>query len=112
MRRTLLFAVAVAVVAIAAAFFYAALAREADYRRLIREGEAAPASDQTFPAVEALSGAIVLKPNSMLAYLRRGEAYQRRGEYQAALRDLRRAAQLDPAARQPLEESGDVNVAL
>ncbi|MGE5361765.1 MAG: tetratricopeptide repeat protein [Bacteroidales bacterium] len=112
MRRTVLFAVGVAVVATAAAFFYAALAREADYRRLIREGEAALAADQTFPAVEAFSGAIVLKPNSMLAYLRRGETYRRRGEYQAALRDLRRAGQLDPAAPQPLEESGDVNVAL
>ena len=48
----------------------------------------------------------------MLAFLKRGEAYERRGEYQAALRDLREASRLDPTATRPLELIGDANVAL
>ncbi len=48
----------------------------------------------------------------MLAYLRRGDAYRRRGELTAALRDLRQASSLDPSAPDPIELSGDVNVAM
>ena len=44
----------------------------------------------------------------MLAHLRRGETYQRRGELEAAARDFRTAAALDPTATRPLEELGDV----
>ena len=47
----------------------------------------------------------------MLAYLRRGETYQRRGErgdLDAAARDFRKAAALDPTATRPLEALGDV----
>ena len=48
----------------------------------------------------------------MLAHLRRGDAYRRRGELTAALRDLRQAAALDPSAPDPVELSGDVHVAM
>ena len=48
----------------------------------------------------------------MLAFLRRGEAYRRRGDLTSALRDLRNASRLDPAATHPLEQLGDVNDAL
>ncbi len=52
----------------------------------------------------------------MLAYLKRGEAHQRRGDtpemLAAALRDLRTAAELDPGATRTLEKLGDVNVQL
>jgi predicted Zn-dependent protease len=48
----------------------------------------------------------------MLGYLKRGEAYRRRGELEAALRDLRHASAIDPAAPRPLELLGDVNYAL
>jgi tetratricopeptide (TPR) repeat protein len=47
----------------------------------------------------------------MLAYLRRGETYQRRadrGDLDLAARDFRQAAVLDPTATRPLEELGDV----
>jgi tetratricopeptide (TPR) repeat protein len=44
----------------------------------------------------------------MLAYLRRGETYQRRGDLDAAARDFRKAATLDPSATHPLEALGDV----
>src|SRR5207247_9459455 len=47
----------------------------------------------------------------MLAYLRRGQTYQRRGDsgdLDAAARDFRTAAALDPTATRPLEALGDV----
>ena len=54
--------------------------------------------------------------DSMLAYLKRGEAHQRRGDtpetLAAALRDLRTAAELDPGATRTLEKLGDVNLQL
>jgi len=90
------------------AYAYNTLARERDYRRLIEAGNAALASGQTFEAIEAFSGAIALKADSMLAYLRRGETYHYQGQLQAAERDLRRAWQLDPTATRPLEALGDV----
>ncbi len=112
MRRSILIAVVVALIGGAAVLLYNTLTREAEYRRLIAQGEAALAADQTFVAVEAFSGAIVLKPESMLPHLRRGEAYRRRGELAAALRDLRTATRLDPASLKPLDLIGDVNFAL
>lgn len=84
------------------------LSRDQAYRRLIAAGNAALEADQTFEAIEAFSGAIAIKDDSMLAYLRRGETYQRQGQLAAAERDLRRAAQLDPTAPRPLEALGDV----
>lgn len=83
--------------------------RERGYRRLIQQGEEAFSQGQTFVAIEAFSGAIALKGDSMLAYLRRGEAHQERGDAPAALRDLRTAARLDPGATRPLEDLGDVH---
>ena len=90
--------------------------REREYLRLIDHGDAALSRGQTFVAIEAYSGAIVLKRGSMLAYLKRGEAHQRRGDTPetlgAALRDLRTAADLDPGERRILEKLGDVNMKL
>ena len=95
----------------AAALAYQAAARQRDYSALLARGDAALRDDQTFDAIEAYSGAIALRPDSMLAYLRRGETYQRRGDrgdLEAAARDFRTAAALDPTATRPLEELGDV----
>ena len=90
--------------------------REREYLRLIDEGDAALSRGQAFVAIEHYSGAIALKPESMLAYLKRGEAHQRRGDTRetlsAALRDLRTAADLDPGATRTLEKLGDVNMQL
>ncbi len=103
--------------------------REREYGQFVDRGEAALARDDTFAAVEAFSGAIALRPDAMLGYLKRGEAYSRRhaldasardaaaiGELDpaadAAMRDLRRAAELDPLATRPLELIGDISFGL
>lgn len=93
-----------------------AVEREREYLRLIDRGDDALNRGQAFVAIEHYSGAIALKPESMLAYLKRGEAHQRRGDtpetLSAALRDLRKAADLDPGATRTLEKLGDVNMQL
>ncbi len=93
-----------------------AVERDREYRRLIVHGDEALGRGQTFVAIEAYGAAIALKPGSMLAYLKRGEAHQRRGEapetLAAALRDLRAAVDLDPGATRTLEKLGDVNLRL
>lgn len=106
-RRTF-FVIVLAATAAAAAVAYQAAARERDYQALLSQGDAALGDDQTFGAIEAYSGAIALRPDSMLAHLRRGQTYHRRGDLEAAVRDLRTAAALDPTATRPLDELGDV----
>jgi len=94
---------------------YEAALREHEYRLLLARGDAALRADQTFAAVEAYSGAIALRGDSMVAYLRRGETYERRadrGDLDLAARDLRKAADLDTASTRPLEELGDVRYLL
>jgi len=97
---------------IVAVYGYYASRRERTYRRLVDMGDAALARDDTFAAIEAFSGAITWKTDSMVGYLKRGEAYRRRNELESALRDLRKASELDPLAPAPLELLGDVNAAL
>lgn len=128
MKRAFLAVLAVVVCA-AAVYGYTAARRERTFRQLIERGDAALAKDDTFAAIESFSGAIALKDDSMLGYLKRGEAYRRRQQLDAtvkdarqvpkfdpaadaAMRDLRRAAELDPLAPRPLELLGDVNYAL
>jgi tetratricopeptide (TPR) repeat protein len=104
--------VLLAAAAVAGAVAYQAAARQRDYSVLLTRGDTALREDQTFAAIEAYSGAIALRPDSMLAYLRRGQTYQRRGDrgdLDAAARDFRRARDLDPTATRPLEALGDVN---
>ena len=93
-----------------------AVEREREYLRLIDLGDEALGRGQAFVSIEHYSVAIGLKPESMLAYLKRGEAHQRRDDapetLSAALRDLRKAADLDPGATRTLEKLGDVNMQL
>src|SRR5919199_1451537 len=91
---------------------YVVTRRERMHRELLARGEAELAQDNTVAAIEAFSGAIAFKPYAMIGYLRRGQTYRRRGDLEEALRDLRRASELDPTATRPLEELGDVNLAL
>jgi tetratricopeptide (TPR) repeat protein len=107
-KRALVSMAFLAVAAVAAAIVYQSEARERDYRHLLAQGEAALAEGQTSAAIEDYSGAIALRPDSMLAYLRRGETYRSRGELDDAARDFRTAATLDPTATRPLEQWGDV----
>ena len=95
----------------AGVYGFLATERERSYRQLIATGDAALATDNSFAAIEAFSGAIALKSDAMVGYLKRGQAYHRRGEFAAAVRDLRRASDLDPSATRPLEELGDVYLA-
>lgn len=84
------------------------LVRDRQYRQLLAEGNAAIRDGQPFLAIEAFSGAVALRPDSMLAHLRRAEAYRLRGDLDAATRDLRRASLLDPSAVRPLDDLADV----
>jgi len=107
-KKALFIVAALALSAVAVALAYQAAARDRDYRVQLARGDAALRDEQTFGAIEAYSGAIALRPDSMLPHLRRGETYQRRGELEEAARDFRAAATLDPTATRPLEALGDV----
>ena len=95
MRKGSLLAVAAAILLAGAVWGWNAIRQEREFRRLIAAGDAALARDQTFEAIEDFSGALALKQDSMVAHLKRGDSYRRRGELGAALRDLRDAAALD-----------------
>ena len=111
MKRAVAALVLLAVV-FAAGYGLIVTRREQNYRQLIEQGEAALARDDTSAAAAAFSGAIAVKPESMLGYLKRGETYRRGHELDAALKDLRRACELDPLAPRPLEVLGDVHYAM
>lgn len=91
---------------------YSAYATDRDYARLIALGDRSATEEQPFQALEAYSGAIALRPESMLAHLKRGRMYRERGELNAAARDLRTAVELDPTAPLPLELLGDTYLSL
>jgi hypothetical protein len=115
---------------LAGMYGYTVTAREQTYRQHVERGEAALARDDTYAAVEAFSAAIAVKGGSMIGYLKRGETYLRRDELdialrkaghpdpltprpylEAALRDLRRASEIDPLAPRSHELLGDANYA-
>src|SRR5438105_264762 len=108
MKRLLAAVLLVALAAFGGMVAYQTAVRDREYRRLLTRGDAALGTGQTFEALEAYSGAITLRPESMLAHLRRGETYRVRGEMDDAARDFRRASALDPTATRPFEELGDV----
>ena len=112
MKRSVVVVATVGALVAASLLVWIQVRQEREFRRLVAVGEAALAEDQTFVAIEAFSGALALKNGSMLAHLKRGDTYRRRGEYVDALRDLRQAAALDPTAPQPVELLGDVNSAM
>jgi tetratricopeptide (TPR) repeat protein len=89
------------------AIAYRAYDQDREYARLVAAGDAAVAAGGTFSAIEAYSGAIAVRPDAMLAYLKRGRAYKEQRELEAAARDLRHAAALDPTATLVLELLGD-----
>lgn len=110
--KRVLFGIALLVGLMAAGYGYAVTRWEANYRELLLVGDAAAARGDFVAAIEAFSGARALKPDSMAAHLKRGEAYWRRRELESATRDLRRAIELDPSAPRPRELLGDVSYAM
>jgi tetratricopeptide (TPR) repeat protein len=106
MRRILVVTLALAL-SVLGAVTYEALARDRDYQGWLARGDRALTEDQTFAAIEAYTLAVALRPDSMLARLRRGEAYQRRGDLEAAVHDYRAATDLDATAVRPREEMGN-----
>ena len=110
MKRSIVVMAVLALVAAGGASAYQNAARQRDYAAALTRGDTALRDDQTSGAIEAYSGAIALRPDSMLAYLRRGQTYQRRGDrgdLEAAARDFRTAASIDATAPRPLEALGD-----
>jgi tetratricopeptide (TPR) repeat protein len=112
MKRLLVVSVGLIALTVGTVLAWYTARQDREFQRLIATGDAALAQDETYGAIEAFSGALALRSDSMLAYLKRGDAYRRRGELNAALRDLRDAAALDPAAPRPVELLGDVNAAM
>jgi tetratricopeptide (TPR) repeat protein len=111
-RRTLIVVVLVALVGVAGALAVGSLANEREFDRQIAAGDSAVLAERQFEAIEAYSGAIALRPDSMLAHYKRGSVYQSQRELDAALRDFRTAADLDPSSLRVMESLGDVNVAM
>ena len=112
MKRLLVVSVGLAALMVGIVLAWSAVRQEREFQRLIAAGDVALGEDQTYGAIEAFSGALALKRDSMLPYLKRGDTYRRRGELTAALRDLRDATALDPSAPRPIELLGDVNAAM
>ena len=111
-RGTVIAFLFVAVAGVAGALGFSALTNEREFDRLIANGDQAVADERPFQAIEAYSGAIARNPDSMLAHLKRGSVYHSQNQLDAALRDLRRATELDPSALRAIEMLGDVNVGL
>ena len=112
MKRTWVLALLLSAGLAGSVLVWAGVRQEQEFRRLIALGDASLAREQTSVAIEAFSGAVALKPDAMLGFLKRGDTYRRRNDLPAALRDLRRAAELEPAAPRPLELLGDVNMSM
>lgn len=99
-------------IAAAAVLVLVSLRTEQEFDRLLAAGDAALAQADLSTALEAYTGAVTLKSDAMVAYLKRGVAYRQREELEAALRDFRRAGELDNTAPRVFEWQGDVNLAL
>jgi tetratricopeptide (TPR) repeat protein len=110
-KRPIVIAVAVTALVVGAALAWVEVRQERAFRRLIATGDADLAAGRTSEAIEAFSGAVVLKKGAMVAYWKRGDTYLQRGELPAAIRDLRVAVTLDPTAPRPLERLGDAHLA-
>jgi tetratricopeptide (TPR) repeat protein len=82
--------------------------RERQFGQRVVDGDAALSSGDLPAAVAAFGDAVSLKPESMLGYLKRGDAHRRRGELEAAAADLERAHTLNPTEPRVLELLGDV----
>jgi tetratricopeptide (TPR) repeat protein len=105
MRRTAVLLLG-ALLAVAGVVALQRLNVDRQYRGLLADGDTAMAAGQPYLAVEAFSGALAIRTDSMVAHYRRGEAYAALGQALQAERDLREARRLAPDAPEPLEALG------
>src|SRR5688572_5632445 len=91
------------------------LNRGEQFRVLMADGDQALDAGNTYAAIEAYSGAMALRPDSMASHLRRGKAWQAQRRQDEAIRDYMEAARLQSGAADPLlalaelyEARGDV----
>jgi tetratricopeptide (TPR) repeat protein len=104
-RKTALLT-AVVVLAAAGLLVLQRLNQEQQYRQLLDQGEQALRRGRPYAAIEAFSGALALRPASMVAFYRRGEAYAAQDQNDRAVQDLQEARRLAPDAIEPLEALG------
>ncbi len=109
-KRTIL-AVVLVLMGLSVVYGFTVTRRERLYRQLVLHGDSALAQGDTSGAIGLFTSAIGLKPESMLGYLKRGEAHYRRGDLEVAAADLGTASTLDPTAPRALELLGDVEAA-
>jgi tetratricopeptide (TPR) repeat protein len=95
-------------IAIVGAAIFQHISGERHYRRLLADGERALRGGNSYAAIEAFSGALAFRPDSMVAHYRRAEAYRAQDRDDEALRDLRDAVRLAPDAPQPLIALGEL----
>jgi tetratricopeptide (TPR) repeat protein len=105
MRKTALLT-AIVVLAAMGLLALQRLNQEQHYRHLLDEGERALRNGRPYAAIEAFSGALALRPTSMVAFYRRGEAYAAQDQNDRAVQDLQEARRLAPDAIEPLEALG------
>jgi tetratricopeptide (TPR) repeat protein len=108
MKRTLALAALIAVVAIGVLLVEQANG-DRKYARLLQTGQEALDSGNGYAAIEAFTGALTLRPRSMVAYFHRGEAYRSEQREDEAARDFRAASRLAPDAPEPLIALGDLH---
>lgn len=101
-------AVGVTAIGLVAVFAVQRLNDAERYRQLVLSGEQALSSGNSYVAIEAFSGAIGLRSDSMTSHLRRGEAYRAQRRLDEAARDFREAARLQPGATDPLIALGSL----
>jgi len=96
---------------LALAVAYSTITADRAFVRLVAAGDDAVQRGEQAEALEAYSGALALLPEAVAPYLKRARLYQSTGQADLALRDLRRAAELDPLATRPVEWLGDWHLA-
>jgi tetratricopeptide (TPR) repeat protein len=94
MRKLLATLLALPLLASGAFAAYRLIERDYRYHELVRAGDRLLASDMPVEASRSFGGAIGLKPDEPLAYVKRADAERRQGNLVRALEDVERAGAL------------------
>jgi tetratricopeptide (TPR) repeat protein len=94
MRKLLATLLALPLLASGAFAAYRLLERDYRYHELVRDGDRLLASDMAVEASRSFTGAIGLKPDEPLAYVKRADAERRQGNLARALEDVEKAGAL------------------